>query len=350
MVPSRFEIVQPTDRFVISHQNDGKINSAESGNFAFLLEGKLEKTTFRTHVSFGHGISNPILGVENYLKVHKKRNINQIISYMRRYSSVLETGGATILLSLTGPQRRHAMEALTILSKLIGCYDKWQQIRKSNYSLRWTNGNESVQALERFFNPEMSLDSMLSKVRGMIQVLPDRMGQVIRFACLTGLRPGEACVSVRLLNCLPTSNLSHGTPFKSITSNKYYNPEQQCLEHFRYPNIFLRPTKKAYLSYLSSDNYHYFANLEPKTPSLAAISSSCKRRKIQINMHLCRKIFASYIRHKGIEPEVCDLLQGRVSQSVLTRHYVAPSQDLKDRVLDAVAALQKEIEKYLSKA
>jgi hypothetical protein len=108
--------------------------------------------------------------------------------------------------------------------------------------------------MERFFNPSMSLDHMIDKVREMMRVLPNTMAAVVRFACLTGLRPSESCESVRLINCL---------------NNKYYNQEQQTLEHFRFPDIFLRPTKKAFISYLSNDNYyHYFAILGPKTPDL----------------------------------------------------------------------------------
>jgi intergrase/recombinase len=49
------------------------------------------------------------------------------------------------------------------------------------------------------------------------------------------------------------------------------------------------------------------------------------------------------MRQSGIESEYIDLLQGRVKQSVLTRHYLSPSNDLKDRVLDAVSGLQKQI-------
>jgi hypothetical protein len=63
------------------------------------------------------------------------------------------------------------MEALTALSKYNGCYDTWQQIRK-RYSLKWTNGDESLQSLQRFFNPELSLDVMLEKVKEMIRLLP----------------------------------------------------------------------------------------------------------------------------------------------------------------------------------
>jgi hypothetical protein len=259
----------------------------------------------------------------------KRRNVNQVLCYARKYAAILETGDASpLFLSKSVTVKRHAMEALTVYAKYLGCYDRWQQIRRQ-YSLHWTDGNESLQALQRFFNTNLTLDSMLSKVKEMMRALPPTMAGVIRHAVLTGLRPLEACESVRLL---------------IIGQSNYYNQEQQTLEHFRYPEIFLRPTKKAFISYLSTDNYQRVASLGPKTPTLRAISSACIRRKIEINMNLCRKIFASWLRQSGIQPEVVDMLQGRVSQSVLTRHYLVPQSSLKDQVLDALEKLQRELE------
>jgi len=52
------------------------------------------------------------------------------------------------------------MEALTELAKYLGEYDKWCVIRK-RYQLHWTNGDESIKAMERFFNPTLSLDTMI---------------------------------------------------------------------------------------------------------------------------------------------------------------------------------------------
>jgi hypothetical protein len=88
--------------------------------------------------------------------------------YAKRYHSILETGDASSLVTLSAGTRRHAMEALIALSKHLGCYDRWQQIRKQ-YNLKWSTGNESLQSLERFFND--SLDNMLSKVKEMIRLL-----------------------------------------------------------------------------------------------------------------------------------------------------------------------------------
>jgi intergrase/recombinase len=62
-----------------------------------------------------------------------------------------------------------------------------------------------------------------------------------------------------------------------------------------------------------------------------------------MDMHLCRKIFASWLRKEGIQSEVVDMLQGRVSTSVLTRHYLVPQQELKDQVLQALDKLQNII-------
>ena len=64
-----------------------------------------------------------------------------------------------------------------------------------------------------------------------------------------------------------------------------------------------------------------------------------------MDMYLCRKVFASWLRKEGIQPEVVDLLQGRVSQSVLTRHYLVPQNSLKDQVLEALERLQQTIER-----
>ena len=60
-----------------------------------------------------------------------------------------------------------------------------------------------------------------------------------------------------------------------------------------------------------------------------------------MDMRLCRKIFASHLRNEGIQSEVVDLLQGRVSPSILTRHYLVPQNTLKDQVLTAVDKLEK---------
>jgi hypothetical protein len=84
----------------------------------------------------------------------------------------------------TPPQKRlNVMKSLTALSKYLGCYEEWANTRKQ-YNLKWTTGSESLQAMERFFNPEMSLDNKIEKVKEMIRVLLTPCGAVVRLLVL----------------------------------------------------------------------------------------------------------------------------------------------------------------------
>ena len=112
-------------------------------------------------------ISSSILSTfADYLKSQNKRNIRQLLCYAKRFGSIiLESGDASLLLSLTPAVRRRAMEALTAYSKYTGTYQRWQEIRQA-YLLKWTNGNESLASLQRFFNQQTSLDHMIQTVKG----------------------------------------------------------------------------------------------------------------------------------------------------------------------------------------
>jgi hypothetical protein len=266
---------------------------------------------------------------------HKSRwTIKQNEIYAVRFGHILETGDAAELLTLSPRNRHHALAALAALSKFSGRYDRFLQIRQ-NYNLKWSSGNDSLRALQRFFDPEMTLDSMLQRIREMIRVLPTAMAAIIRFACLIGLRPAEVVECVRLLNTQP----------RDLQSLPYYNEERQTLEHFRFPSIFLRQTKKAYLSFITLDNLQPIVNLGCKTPpTWNAIRLTCRRRGINMDMRFCRKVFSSWLRQSEIMPEVVDMLQGRVSPNILTRHYLVPQDGLKDQVLEALEKLKREIE------
>jgi intergrase/recombinase len=62
-----------------------------------------------------------------------------------------------------------------------------------------------------------------------------------------------------------------------------------------------------------------------------------------MDMRLCRRIFASWLVQKGIDSITVDMLQGRCPASVLARHYQTPSNDLKDKVQDAVEELTRYV-------
>jgi integrase len=135
--------------------------------------------------------------------------------------------------------------------------------------MKWSQTN-SIATFERFFNENLTLDVMISKINEMRAKLPPPMAAIIKFNCLTGLRPAEAVESVRLLR-IDKSDLP------------YYNSKTQALEHFRFPDIFLRNTKKAYLSYVTREQLSGVENLGPKTPTWNAIRLATRRRSLKMD-------------------------------------------------------------------
>jgi intergrase/recombinase len=115
------------------------------------------------------------------------------------------------------------------------------------------------------------------------------------------------------------------------------------LEHFRFPEIFLRRTKNAYISFVTLENLQPIVDLHDFTPTWNAIRLACRRAGVRMDMHLCRKIHGSWLSACGIQSEVVNMIQGRVSPSVFSRHYLTPSASLKDRILQAVEELARQL-------
>jgi intergrase/recombinase len=228
--------------------------------------------------------------------------------------------------------KHHALTALANLAKYQGCYDQFMQIRQ-RYSLKWSKSDSGMQAFQGFFS-SLDFDSMLAQIKEMIRVLPANMGAIIKFACITGLRPSEAIESVKLLN---------EQKVVSSARHLYYNPEHQALEHFRFPTIFMRRTKNAYVSFITQEQLSAIGILGCKTTTWNAIRLACRRRNIHMDMRYCRKLFATHLRQSGISAEIIDALQGRMPASIFARHYYHPSLSYKNQVLQALEKLQSQL-------
>lgn len=283
-----------------------------------------------------NNIGNPahhfFAGFSDWLIAQGKRprTVRDTLFYAKKFAYVLDTGDATPIMTKVKPlSQKHVLSALANLSRYQGRYEYWNQIRR-NYNLHWVKA-DSITHFERFFNEQLTLETMLQRIREMIARIPTSMGQIVKFGTLVGARASEVIECVKLIN-------------NPEAFPRYYNRERQALEHFRFPDIFLRETKKCYISFVTDDVLNIVKNIEKVPSSRNAIGKVCQRRGIKTDMHLTRKIFASWLRKEGIQPEIIDLLQGRVSSSILVKHYLVPSSSLKDQVLDAVKLLQKMID------
>jgi hypothetical protein len=242
---------------------------------------------------------------EYLLKNHNKQTAKHRIFYSKKYFHVLTSqANAQELLLLSDQKRMHVMKALATLSKYLGCYDKWKDI-KERYQLKWSNGN-NFEIFSMFTNGEQNCNSMIEWLKNCCSKLSPHYSNILLFNTLTGLRPDEACKAIQIIK----------------KEDNYVRKDLMILEHYKYPEIFIRRTKKAYISILT-DSILELAK-QASNCGYNALRLAVKRKKLDMNMAYCRKIFATHLRTHGIEQEIIDLLQGRAPKSVFARHYFKP--------------------------
>ncbi|HJU34756.1 MAG TPA: hypothetical protein VJ695_06520 [Nitrososphaera sp.] len=268
------------------------------------------------------------------------------IQYAKRYVEILANNrnACNQLLSATPNKRIHIMKALSSVARFTGRSDQWRQMRQQ-YQLSWSTGTEKMDAFTRFFDDSRSLDVLLQWLREAIQVLPSRYANLLLFCTLTGMRGSECIEAVRLLRSMDiTSDQSSSKEISRDThrSPSYYNSERQILQHYLYPNIFIRRTKAIYIS-IVNDHIIGVAQKVEENPSLIGLKRVIMRRKLSMNIKYCRKIHASWLHHRGISSDLIDALQGRISKNIFLRHYLTPSADYKGRILEALSELQKQL-------
>lgn len=192
--------------------------------------------------------------------------------------------------------------------------------------MKWSNGDSSLEIFQNIVNNENNYESMLNWIKDTCSQISKSYANILIYCTLTGLRADEACKSLSLVK---------------NNRNNYLNKETMVLEHFKYPNIFLRRTKQAFIS-IANDSILNLAK-ESNDYSYNALRCHLNRKNIQMNMNYCRKIFATYLRNNGIEQEIIDLLQGRIPKAVFVRHYYRPDIDRFDKVRKLLDDLYNQI-------
>jgi intergrase/recombinase len=247
-------------------------------------------------------------GFDVYLKgvLTSDKDIVHTNRVANKYREILITGNASEFHSLTKDVRRNAMRALAHLAKYNGRYEQWQKIVKQN-GLRWKQADDNF----NFFEKE-DIGEMLEYVKRIVRTYSRECGNAFIFATLTGLRASEACQAIKLI--------------KQAAKGYYSTDFGGMLEHFRFKDIFIRRSKKAFVS-LVDDGILDLAR--QSCDNWNAIRSRLKREDTEMHMAYCRKIFCTWLRQSGVETEFIDLLQGRVPATVFAKNYYRPSFERK---------------------
>jgi len=192
--------------------------------------------------------------------------------------------------------------------------------------------NRSLTTFKKIFDENSGdLNSMLVWIKNVSSILPCDYKNILLFNTLTGLRPEEAQKAIWLIR-------TKGT--------EYIDVKRGILKHYKFLNLFLRQTKNAYISIINDQ----IIEIAKNTPIRESYYNSLRkkitiRNGYEMNMYYCRKVFATFLRNKGIEPEIIDLLQGRISSSVFVNHYYRP--DINEIITKRIRPVLEELGKEL---
>jgi len=154
------------------------------------------------------------------------------------------------------------------------------------------------------------------------------------FIAITGLRLVEAIESYNLIIKLA----------KEGKLNEYYNEEKEALEHFRFKEIFLRKSKKAFISFVPKELIEKIALSSPLPDSRHAIQMRVKKKGLKLRFSDIREAHASFMTKYLKQPEI-DFIHGRVTTNIFMANYFNPALicDLKERIFNAVKEIQNKI-------
>ncbi len=250
------------------------------------------------------------------------------LAYARKYYHLLVTGDFSEIMEFSNDKKKHIMKSLALLSKYLGCYNKWQEY-KNRYQLKWTVSRDSLTSFQSITNQDKEFSNMVDWVKRAIKKYP-RFSNILKFNVLTGLRPAEAIQSFNLLSA-------------SEHRDEYLSRDGKMLEHFKFPSVFLRRTKKAFISIVNVDIMNLTDNCQGGVLNYDQIRLTFEKNNQKFYMSYCRKIFATFLRNEGVESELIDLLQGRIPNSIFVRHYYRPDSSKFDEIREKLIKLHELI-------
>jgi intergrase/recombinase len=250
--------------------------------------------------------------------------------FSRSYALQLFNNGIKYFGFLENPQgisaipsstRGNVLKAMVNLAKYLGEYEEYKT-KLSNCGVKWVNNDDAFNSFLRIVNNKHS--NLGEWYKTAQSILRNNEKLYLKFTLLSGLRKDEAINSFNLIIKLAREN-------KLL---EYFNEKIGILEHFKCGDLFLRQTKKVYISIV---NKALVSEIERSSKvSYSAIRKRLTRNRQNLRIKELRSYYATFLRKKGIISEYIDLLQGRIPKSVFARHYLKV-EDVKELVTQVLA-------------
>jgi len=264
------------------------------------------------------------------LRDHKPHTVVSMVTYAKQYAHCLETMNLSELLNVRETLRANILKALSSLAKYLGVYEEYRKALR-NYGLTWS-GKQADQLLIERITKVRDPGEIWEWVKNVKKARPE-LADFMDFIAITGLRLEEAVNSYNLIVQLSRKG----------KLAEYYNEANECLEHFKFKEYFIRKSKKAFISFVPKSLVERIGKNRP-FKSKFGIQKRVRLVALPLRFADIREAHATTLTRHLNQNEI-DFLHGRVGTSVFMQNYFNPAliSDLKDRVFKAIAEIQSKI-------
>ena len=262
-------------------------------------------------------------------KRYSKRYASSIQYYNKRYRHLFN-GALTEIESFSKAKKRMVLVSLIALSKYLGVYEAFRQ-KMRNFGVKWGRRN-NLDSFRRIWNNDAAdISEWLAQC---IDRLDRAYSTFMKFCSISGLRKGEAINAFNLILKLNSQG----------NLEEYYNSKLETLEHYRFPEIFLRRNKNVFFSFIPKT----FLKAEILKHGQRISNTSLRRRfhdcHLKCRLQDLRHYHATYLIKHGLIQQEADLLQGRINESIFMQHYFSPSiEELRTRTLSAIRQMMPKL-------
>jgi len=263
-------------------------------------------------------------------KQFSERYARDVYSYSRKYADCLLKRDISKLLMIRKTKRTNIIKALSNLSKFLGVHDEFLHILHK-HAMEWGGKSKDELVIERFTKVK-DPDEIFKWIRKVKEVRED-LADFMDLMAISGLRLTEAIESYNLIVKLGREG----------KLNEYYNEKRGTLEHFRFKEVFIRRSKKAFISFVPKDLINKIASNDP-LPSTFAIQARVRKQGLPLRFSDIREAHASFMTKYLKQPEI-DFIHGRVSTNIFMSNYFNPAliSDLKERMFKAIVEIKERI-------
>jgi hypothetical protein len=244
--------------------------------------------------------------------------------YAIKYYKLLLDENLSPLNLVTDDMRLHILKALSALSKYMGTNDKFKSLMH-RYGLKWSINNKDDLIIQRMLKP-INSGSVVEWIKEVYTKIPG-VRSYIDLMLYSGMRPLEGMDSFNLILKLNSES----------KLGDYYDYEKQVLQHFKFRSIFIRRSKKVYISFVPKDVIQQI--LASKPIISRTFYKNFERINLKIRFCDIREYWSTQMS-KFLSRIEIDFLQGRCG-TVYMENYFNPSyiEDLQARTIKGVEAI-----------